>query len=294
MSELDPDAAAWAAAQFGPDAAVIERTGLRDGGSPWSLLISSDDRTHRAILRVGDHDDIETTRLERAAMIWAREHAIPVPAVLSAETSEPLLLIEPISGTSAIPVERSAARLEQMGAVAARIHAAPPPELPRRLRSIIGVDFAGLRRAAPDPLWTRAEAAIDGWVPEPAADGFVHGDLWMGNTMWAADDRLVAVIDWDCAGRGPAGVDLGSTRLDAATAYGDGAEVDVLRGWEREAGRPADDLARWDVVAALCTPPDMGWFATATQGQGRPDLVRELLVERRDAFLVRALAELGF
>ena len=109
MSELDPDAAAWAAAQFGPDAAVIESLGLRDGGSPWSLLISSDDRTHRAILRVGDHDDIETTRLERAAMIWAREHAIPVPAVLSADGPEPLLLVEPVSGSSSIPVERSTA-----------------------------------------------------------------------------------------------------------------------------------------------------------------------------------------
>ena len=292
MRDLDPDAAAWAAAQFGPDAALVESEGMRDGGSPWRLLIRSGDLTHRAVLRVGDADDVEATHVERAAMIWAREHGVPVPAVLSAETPEPLLLIEPISGASAIPVERSTARLEQMGAMAARIHAVPPPGLPRRLRSIIGVDFAGLRRAAPDPLLTRAEAAVDGWMPELAVDGFVHGDLWMGNTMWESEDRLVAVIDWDCAGRGPAGVDLGSTRLDAATAYGDGAEQDVLRGWEREAGRPADDLARWDVVAALCTPPDMGWFATATQGQGRPDLTRELLVERRDAFLERALAEL--
>ena len=293
MADLDSQLAAWAASQFGADGAVIESTGLRDGGSPWRLLIRSAGATRAAILRVGDPDDVQATRLERAAMIWAGDHGIPVPAVLSAETSEPLLLIEPISGASAIPVERSTARLEQMGAVAARIHAAPPPELPRRLRSIIGVDFAALRRAAPDALWTRAEAALAGWAPDPAGDGFVHGDLWMGNTMWSADNRLVAVIDWDCAGRGPAGVDLGSTRLDAATAYGDGAEKDILRGWEREAGRAADDLARWDIVAALCTPPDMGWFATATQGQGRPDLTRELLVERRDAFLERALAELG-
>lgn len=111
--------------------------------------------------------------------------------------------------------------------------------------------------------------------------------------MWAPGGLLAAVIDWDCAGRGPAGVDLGSARLDATTAFGDSAEDDVLRGWEGEAGRAANDVARWDVVAALCTPPDMGWFATAVQGQGRPDLTRELLVERRDAFLERALAQLG-
>ena len=293
MSELDPDAAAWAAAQFGHDAAVIESTGLRDGGSPWRLLISSDGLTHAAILRVGVEDDVETTRLERAAMIWADQHGIPAPAVLSADGPEPLLLVEPVSGSSSIPVERSTARLVQMGAAAARIHAVPAPALPRRLRSIIGVDFASLRREAPSPLWTRAERAVDGWEPDPDADGFVHGDLWMGNAMWAADGLLAAVIDWDCAGRGPAGVDLGSARLDAATAYGDRAEDDVLRGWENQTGHAADDLARWDVVAALCTPPDMGWFTTAVQQQGRPDLTRELLLARRDAFLERALSELG-
>ena len=292
MSALDPRAAAWAAGQVGPDAVLLESAGLRDGGSPWRLLIGNDGLTHAAILRVGTADDVETTGLERAAMIWARAHGIPVPAVLSDETPEPLLLIEQISGSSAIPLERTTARLEQMGAIAARIHAAPPPVL--RLRSIIGVDFAGLRRSAPDPLWTRAEAAVEGWAPDPDADGFMHGDLWMGNTLWTDDHLLAAVIDWDCAGRGPAGVDLGSARLDALTAYGEGAEDDVLRGWEGEAGHAADDVARWDVVAALCTPPDMGWFTTAIQGQGRPDLTREVLVERRNAFLESALNELGF
>ncbi len=293
MSELDPDAAEWAAAQFGQDAAVIESVGLRDGGSPWRLLIRSDGLTHGAILRVGAEDDVESTRLERAAMIWADQHGIPVPAVLSAESRRPLLLLEPISGTSTIPAGRSTARLEQMGAIAARIHAVPSPPLPRRLRSVVGVDFASLRRQTPTALLSRAERAIEGWEPEPVDDGFVHGDLWMGNVMWAADDQLAAVIDWDCGGRGPAGVDLGSARLDAATAYGDGAEDDVLHGWEREASRPADDLARWDVVAALCTPPDMGWFTAAIQQQGRPELTPELLIERRDRFLTRALDELG-
>jgi thiamine kinase-like enzyme len=114
----------------------------------------------------------------------------------------------------------------------------------------------------------------------------------MGNTLWNSE-ALVAVIDWDCAGRGPAGVDLGSARLDAATAYGSGAEDDVLHGWEQEAGRRADDVALWDVVACLCTPPDMGWFTTAIQQQGRPDVTPELLIDRRDAFLEHALTVLG-
>ena len=45
-------------------------------------------------------------------------------------------------------------------------------------------------------------------------------------------------------------------------------------------------------MAALSTPPDMGWFPGALAGQGRPDLDREVLVRRRDAFLRAALDRL--
>jgi hypothetical protein len=36
----------------------------------------------------------------------------------------------------------------------------------------------------------------------------------------------------------------------------------------------------------------MGWFVGALHGQGRTDLTRSLLVDRRDAFLEAALAAL--
>ena len=105
--------------------------------------------------------------------------------------------------------------------------------------------------------------------------------------------RIVALIDWDCAGFGAAGVDLGSLRCDAATAFGSNAADDVLDGWEAAAGRRASHVAYWDMVAALCTPNDMGWFHGAIAGQGRADLTRELMVERRDQFLTDALARLN-
>ena len=41
--------------------------------------------------------------------------------------------------------------------------------------------------------------------------GFVHGDLWHGNTIWDGD-VLSGILDWDCGGVGAAGVDLGSLR----------------------------------------------------------------------------------
>jgi hypothetical protein len=37
----------------------------------------------------------------------------------------------------------------------------------------------------------------------------------------------------------------------------------------------------------------MGWFPISMSAQGRPDLTREVLFERRDAFLEAALGQLA-
>ena len=37
----------------------------------------------------------------------------------------------------------------------------------------------------------------------------------------------------------------------------------------------------------------MGWFPMAMAGQGRPDLTREIMLERRDVFLEAALSQLA-
>jgi aminoglycoside phosphotransferase (APT) family kinase protein len=47
--------------------------------------------------------------------------------------------------------------------------------------------------------------------PDDRRLGLVYGDLWSGNTLWD-EGRLAAVLDWDCAGVGPADIDLGSAR----------------------------------------------------------------------------------
>ena len=180
-----------------------------------------------------------------------------------------------------------------LGAVAARISSiecTPVPALPLRSGPIEGSEFASMRRArgAPDLLWAAAVAAN-----RPADDrlALVHGDLWHGNNLWD-DGKLTAVLDWDCAGVSPAGIDLGSLRCDAAWCYGLEAAEHVSRGWETQTGSPANDLAYWDAVAALAFPADMGWFPTSMALQGRPDLTHEVMLERRDAFLDAALRQL--
>ncbi len=82
-------------------------------------------------------------------------------------------------------------------------------------------------------------------------------------------------------------------RCDAALCYGAQAPAHVLRGWQEQAGRPADRVAYCDLVAALSSPPDMGWFPLSMALQGRPDLDRPNMLARRDEFLRQALAGPG-
>jgi len=220
-----------------------------------------------------------------------------VASVIAARAADDaaLLLIEYVNGSSVQPVQPDRARLAALGAIAARIGAVNTggAALPAVTHPIPGVDFDELRaRAMPQPLLVAAQKRVAAAAPNDPI-GYVHGDLWSGNTLWRGA-KLVAVIDWDCAGLGAAGVDLGSLRCDAAMCYGLDAADQVLYGWESEAGRSAESVAYWDTVAALSTPPDIGWFSEAIAGMtGRPDLTNALLRERRDAFLTDALDRLG-
>jgi hypothetical protein len=42
-----------------------------------------------------------------------------------------------------------------------------------------------------------------------------------------------------------------------ADAAGTDAAGEVTAGWAEAAGRPADNIAYWDIVAALATPPPL-------------------------------------
>jgi hypothetical protein len=92
------------------------------------------------------------------------------------------------------------------------------------------------------------------------------------------------------------GIDLASARLDAVWMFGSEAADVVLRGYQQyRSDRPSSpqDLAYFEVVAALASPPDMRAWVDVVAGQGRPDLSAELLVARRDAFLRRAMDRLS-
>ena len=297
---------AWAVAALDrdPGAGGVECEGLREGGSPWRLRLA-DGST--AVLRELPASARAQLATEVAALELAGSCGLPVPRVVSTDLEGTVcegrlaVLTSLVAGTSRVSAPPPLARFRALGALAAGLHAVPPPppsaDLPVRERPLGAVDFAALRQAAPPrPLLVAAEETL-GEVPVPERPPvFVHGDLWQGNTLWAGQGdgaTLTGVVDWDCAGVGPAGIDLGSLRCDAALSAGPHAADAVLTGYEAAADRPADDVAYWDVVAGLCTPPTIGWFADAIRDQGRTDLTQPTLLTRRDAFLRDALHRLG-
>lgn len=231
---------------------------------------------------------------EVAALRVAAEHGIAAPTLLA--LGEELMLVSAIPGTSHAPEIPTEHRLRTLGAAAAALHAvelAPSEHLPLRHHSIATVDFVRWRaRDGTTPLLRAAEQAVATRPEPPSTPVLLHGDLWQGNTMWVRDD-LVAVVDWDCAGVGHPGVDLGSLRCDVALMYGIDAVDTVLEGWQERIGRPADATAYWDVVACLSTPPDLAEWETTIQEQGRPDLDVPTLTARRDELLRDALDRLA-
>ena len=265
--------------------AVVSRVGLREGKSPW-LLTFEDGR--QAVLR--DRGPFAT---ELAALKVTADNGVPAPKVLASDENG--LLLSVVAGSSKIPQTPDPSRSHALGAAAAAIHAvelAPSKDLPVRHRPIELEDFDAWRaKRGASPLLLAAVQAIADRPEPPHPTVLVHGDLWQGNTMWL-DGALSAVIDWDCSGVGHPGVDLGSLRCDAAVMYGVEAASQVLAGWEERAERPAPDVAYWDVVASLSTPPDLSEWQSTIADQGRTDLDGATLTARRDEFLQAALLKL--
>lgn len=270
---------------------------LREGGAPWLVRTTAG---ASGVLRIGYAERSgESVRMatEAAALAAAERLGVAAPRLLAADLTGThagvlALLITEVLGSSRIPVDGRPERLRAFGAAVARLAAVPldpTPELRRRRRSLEDQDFAALRTGtASGPLLQAAADRVAG-RPDPAAPTvLVHGDLWHGNVMWVGDE-ISGIIDWDAAGAGPAGIDLGGARCDAAILFGPAAPEHVLTGWECVAGRGADDVAYWDVIATLGTQPDMAAWIPAIHDQGRTDLTAGNLNGRRDAFLRAAL-----
>ncbi|MEQ4206176.1 phosphotransferase [Actinopolymorpha sp. B9G3] len=131
---------------------------------------------------------------------------------------------------------------------------------------------------ATTPLIQQAERIL-GQLPHSSEQaGLVHDDVALGNVIWAESKPVL--IDWEGAGSGPAGLDLGNARFEIAQQHGQQG-ADLLRqGWQQSSSEPLPaDLDYWDLSAALNTPANLAHWG--------PDASH-----RRDAFLRHVLTRL--
>lgn len=296
----------WVERATAPGARVTDVRGLRRGGNPWLVRVEGSRAVEAAVLRVGAVGGPSVRAgfaTEAAALLLAERHAVPAPRLIAAdldgaETGSVALLTTVVPGSSRIPPVPSPERMRALGAAAAALRTVavePRPELPvRRWPMDVAADTGfTTARAALDSSPLFAEAA-ERLARLPVPDGrtvLVHGDLWQGNTMWLGD-AFTGFVDWDCAGVGPVGLDLGNLRCDAALLVGQPAAGQVLDGWRAAVGEPPGDVAYWDVMAALSTPVDVAAWLPPIHDEGRTDLTAETVNRRRDAFLRHALDRL--
>ncbi|ONI88675.1 aminoglycoside phosphotransferase [Actinosynnema sp. ALI-1.44] len=304
MPEPAEQALRWATDAVGGGVRVAAVTGLREGANPWLLRFEPADRVEAAVLRLGDPADPEHRRrfgTEVAALRVAGDHhQLPAARLIAtdldgAAAGALAVLTTVLPGNSRIPSVASIGRLRGLGAAAAALQSvplAPRNALPLRTSPMADVDFAARRREkGTTALLAAAEERLKR-LPVPGGPTvFVHGDLWYGNTLWSGD-RCTGIVDWDSAGAGSPGIDLGGARFDAVLMFGLPAAEQVLEGWQRATGRRPGQVAYWDVVAASRTLADMAFCVPALHDQGRTDLDAGILGQRRDAFLSTALSRL--
>lgn len=164
---------------------------------------------------------------------------------------------------------QEASRSEQES-IAAEVQAQRPEWSTDRIHAILQRRAPGLIRAAEEEL-DRLPVPDDQTV-------LVHDDLCGGNAVWTSGES-VTIVDWDGAGAGQAGLDIGNLRFEGSLHFGVGAASEILSHWRQATGRHIDGLRYWDLTAALNTPADLTrWAPTLSNG-----------TERRDAFLRAAL-----
>lgn len=288
----------WAASVALPGGVRTKVTPLREPVGPWMVGVSNGDRSVDVVLKAATPDRRSELKCEVAALEVAYAHGLPVPRIVATDMSGDdgyiAFVITAVRGDTDIPLEPTTERLRDTGAAAAAIHRValhPTAALPLRVRQMPWVDYSAERRAGESPttqLLDQVDAYLAVASPSPGDTVLVHGDLWQGNLLYDGD-QVVGVIDWEAAGVGNAGIDIGSLRWDAALLFGQYAADEIVVGWESASGRAATDIAYWDLVSGANTPADLTPMVESMTHQGRPDLDGPTLNQRRDDFLRLAL-----
>lgn len=187
---------------------------------------------------------------ELAALTYAAEHGLAVPAVVAADPTGviigdgiPAMLMARLPGRARASVDPDA-----LAALAATIH--------RVDGAVFGHRFApwcrdtSTRPPAGCQSPGRWAEALDIWrtAEPPYEPRFVHRDFHPGNVLWSRG-RVGGVVDWVNACAGPPGIDVATCRWNLAQWAGTPAADAFVAAYEQRAGQPHDPY--WDIATVL-------------------------------------------
>jgi Ser/Thr protein kinase RdoA (MazF antagonist) len=183
---------------------------------------------------------------DRARLLaWLAERAYPAPRVMLARNGKPVviyagycaLLLTYLPGQ---PLPIDALHLRRLASILGQLHTlaeAPDATLPASWWFPLAVvtrpllDALAAANAVTPARWQSLRAAFSATltaaqVRSDLPHAAIHGDGYPANALQLEDDG-VALIDWDCAGWGPAILDLGTALLDAHPGGGAGERIVV-------------------------------------------------------------------
>jgi aminoglycoside phosphotransferase (APT) family kinase protein len=219
---------------------------------------------------VAGRSDVATAEYRLLAALHAVGLPVPRPYYASdsgAWLPGPFLVIEFIEGEAVTEPPAPPGVAGQFAAALAELHQAGIARADTaHLPDIRDVCSRRLGTGPGEPDEALSEAAIravlaPAWPPPQLNEHRVlHGDFWLGNTLWR-DGRLVAVIDWEDAAFGDPLADLANARLELAMLSGAQPVTEFTRQYRaRMPGLDLTALPYWDLMAALRPAGKMaGW-----------------------------------
>jgi aminoglycoside phosphotransferase (APT) family kinase protein len=255
------------AAHILPDARLLRAESLTGGVSAQVTrldLVRADSEAFSVLVRqhgAGDlADNPQIAADEYRLLTRLSALGLPTPRAYGYDESgtilpTPYIVVEYIAGTTADLPTVPLAAVDQLAAALATIHRADPTGLDFLPRQATRCAAA---LAAPPPILDeslqegrlRAALVAIGTPPEPNRTALLHGDYWLGNTIWH-DGALVGVIDWEDAKLGDPCADLGYARLEVLWTFGAAGLARFMTSYL--ALHPLDIGAQpyWDVYGAL-------------------------------------------
>lgn len=219
------------------------------------------------LLGHGDRDrqvnpDIARDEFTLLKILSSAGLAVPRPLLVDTSAAIPFLITEFVEGETRFAAADLSAYCYQLAGILSSIHRFSIDQhdlsfLPSQHDLIDGQ----LSETTEDACGIRA--AMSGAASRLQFNDAVllHGDFWLGNLLWRAD-QLAAIIDWEDAMLGDPLGDLGKSRLEMLWALGEAAMDLYTEAYKaRNPGLDYSSLPFWDLWGALRLTHFAKWSA---------------------------------